>query len=301
MNNLLFRRGFTLIELLVVIAVIALLVSILMPSLMHAKQQARVASCASNQRNTLSLLHMYGNDYNEWPTNERLEGTEADGAWHYRYRTRGGNATTWIYQLTGTTDAYSSGVYRCAESLPADNERIGNLPRNGQTWCWAARDGSGSGGSKDYSASKIRNGDRGWFIFLGPLRVYPAGNGSACSDWDTKYNAWELWGDNWGNSNAINPDSPIYHGRLDNYSSNTPNFFRRPLQNAVLLNCPTILRVDGGPYWWHEWRASHGNKPLTGRDKAVTLTPPADARNYGFIDGRVLYVRYNDVARTSWP
>jgi prepilin-type N-terminal cleavage/methylation domain-containing protein/prepilin-type processing-associated H-X9-DG protein len=60
------RKAFTLIELLVVVAIIALLISILLPSLSRARELAKRAVCASNQRGIGQGMHIYANDNREW-------------------------------------------------------------------------------------------------------------------------------------------------------------------------------------------------------------------------------------------
>ncbi len=57
------RNAFTLIELLVVVAIIALLVSILLPSLGVAREIAMTAVCASNQHNVYLAGVMYSMDF----------------------------------------------------------------------------------------------------------------------------------------------------------------------------------------------------------------------------------------------
>jgi prepilin-type N-terminal cleavage/methylation domain-containing protein/prepilin-type processing-associated H-X9-DG protein len=57
------RSGFTLIELLVVIAIIAILASILVPSVQKALDTARRAGCMNNQHQIAIAITMYTNDH----------------------------------------------------------------------------------------------------------------------------------------------------------------------------------------------------------------------------------------------
>ncbi len=60
------RDAFTLIELLVVISIIALLVSILLPALVQARQYARMAQCATQQRTLVQANMAYAADEDGW-------------------------------------------------------------------------------------------------------------------------------------------------------------------------------------------------------------------------------------------
>lgn len=59
------RSGFTLIELLVVVAIIALLISILLPSLARARELAKRTTCAANLSGVGKGLHTYASDGNQ--------------------------------------------------------------------------------------------------------------------------------------------------------------------------------------------------------------------------------------------
>jgi len=70
------RHGFTLIELLVVVSIIALLISILLPSLTRAKEQAKIVACEANISSVGKVLVTYLLDLNKIPIY-----TTSDGGW----------------------------------------------------------------------------------------------------------------------------------------------------------------------------------------------------------------------------
>ncbi len=78
------RSAFTLIELLVVIAIIAILAAILFPAFARARENARRASCQSNEKQIALGIQQYTQDYDErFPAIDANTGLTGNPGWAY--------------------------------------------------------------------------------------------------------------------------------------------------------------------------------------------------------------------------
>lgn len=134
------KAAFTLVELLVVIGVIALLISILLPALNHAREAGNRIACASNMRQIGMAIQMYLGEYRntyppEWfPQNPALQPTPTT------YAPIGPNSTyvTLVAKYLGAkTDIYTGTnlkVFTCPnDATPRDpfvtsNGTVGGAP-----------------------------------------------------------------------------------------------------------------------------------------------------------------------------
>lgn len=106
--------GFTLIEVLVVVAIIALLVSILLPSLKTARESGRAAVCASNLHQVGIALTTYENEYRG-------------------YRPRAGTFTSMQWLLVITKQLGDKRKYEHVNQVPVEKFPVFQCPTRTQT------------------------------------------------------------------------------------------------------------------------------------------------------------------------
>lgn len=134
------RGGFTLIEILVVVAIIALLISILLPSLTQAREQAKIVRCLANESQLAKASNMYLNANRDrfcWGPGPQVTdsaGNPLTRTWYFGGN-RGQNSAslgTGGFYVTGSSHDWSPSerplnkyVYSGAKLTKADNRPIG--------------------------------------------------------------------------------------------------------------------------------------------------------------------------------
>lgn len=79
------KKVFTLIELLVVIAIIAILASLLLPSLNQARQLSYSAKCQSNLKQLSAITQMYIGDFNDYFPSARVNVSGTNIMWYGKH------------------------------------------------------------------------------------------------------------------------------------------------------------------------------------------------------------------------
>lgn len=166
-NRSLGGRAFTLIELLVVVAVIALLISILLPALARAREQAKQSVCLANQKTMAAAFLQYTCDNRDSVVNSF---TNSRNCWvDWPVTTSGAYLSD--AQLAAQTDtsaeqrgiargllfryAVRAEVYHC----PCDRRNVAPRPENGYL------------AYRTYSMPNFLNGDPGWEVAAGGTTV----------------------------------------------------------------------------------------------------------------------------------
>ncbi len=124
------KNFFTLIELLVVIAIIAILAAMLLPALNQAREKSKGTKCISNQKQLLTFVHLYAQDWDDFIPASDKPGMWAcnETQWNNPAYTSRTFLQSYLYADGGKAGRYQ--VTRCPSFLPSSDDWYTNYAMN---------------------------------------------------------------------------------------------------------------------------------------------------------------------------
>ncbi len=248
------KRWFTLIELLVVVAIIAVLASLLLPSLKQAREAARRTMCMTNMRTLTQTLHIYAIDHDSvvLPT---FGPCSATSDWWGNMRWEA-NAVTFLYTYMPTPHVYQCPSHVNSNFMQRVQMRMapaaydgapvnhaGNHPvirsslygwasggpdvgysysvnQHGMSYNFGLADGYNATGSADFFPGEEGSGTAFWKLDRIPRMIWIAGHAGGSWAWASSFRGTESLPDYMAaEQDRVVPGSDIPHSEWPTYGT----------------------------------------------------------------------------------
>ncbi|MCC6357690.1 MAG: type II secretion system protein [Phycisphaerales bacterium] len=160
------HAAFTLIELLVVVAIIALLISILVPTLAQAREQAKTTLCLANQKSLAAAFVQYANENRDAVVGSFTDNPQCWVDWPMS--PTGVRLNEAVLRQQTTIDAELRGIQNGLLYRYILDFKVYHCPSDAR---YTRRPENGTIAYRTYSIPNYLNGDQGWETMIGGGKV----------------------------------------------------------------------------------------------------------------------------------